>query len=44
MLKIMLLIILSPVTILCGMISVAIIYAILKKKCRNSSGLCKSNK
>ena len=31
MLKIMLLIILSPVTILCGMISVAIIYAILKK-------------
>lgn len=31
MLKIMLLIILSPFTILCGIVSVAIIYAILKK-------------
>lgn len=31
MLKIMLLIILSPFAILCGIVSVAIIYAILKK-------------
>ena len=31
MLKIMLLIVLSPLAILCGIVSMAIIYAILKK-------------